>query len=212
MSHYYPLFMDLENRWVLVVGGGEVAYRKVKTLLAHHALVRIEAPVLNPHLQMLVDNQLCVWVQKEYTEQDIQDAELIFSCTEKEIVNAQVARDARYVFRPVNVVDDPEKCSFIVPSLMERGDLSIAVSTGGASPIVARQIRTQLEKLYGEPMAEYLALLKTWRSEIKGKLPEFKRRLFWERVTDGAVLEMIKANRLKEAKGVIEQCFQSLLD
>ncbi len=212
MSHYYPLFMNLKNRWVLVVGGGEVAYRKVQTLLTHHALVRIVSPQLNSQLQLLVDDQRCVWLQKEYALQDIQDAVLVFSCTEIKAVNTQVARDADDVIRPVNVVDDPEKCSFIVPSLLEQGDLSIAVSTGGASPIVARQIRVQLEELYGNSMAEYLALLKTWRLEIKCKLPEVKRRVFWEKVTDGAILEMIKAKRLKEAKGVIEQCFQSLLD
>ncbi|MFZ3102409.1 MAG: bifunctional precorrin-2 dehydrogenase/sirohydrochlorin ferrochelatase [Desulfitobacteriaceae bacterium] len=212
MSHFYPLFMNLKNRWVLVVGGGEVAYRKVQTLLNHQALVRIISPHLVPQLQRLVDDQQCVWVKKEYAWRDIQEAVLIFACTEQEAVNAQVARDANNLVRPINVVDDLEKCNFIVPSLMERGDLSIAVSTSGASPIVARQIRAQLEELYGDPMAEYLALLKTWRVEIKRKLPESKRRTFWEKVTDGAILEMIKAKRLKEAKGVIEQCFQSLLD
>ncbi|MHB8125817.1 MAG: precorrin-2 dehydrogenase/sirohydrochlorin ferrochelatase family protein [Desulfitobacteriaceae bacterium] len=212
MSDYYPLFIDLKDQWVLVVGGGAVANRKVKTLLAHHALVRIVSPQLIPSLEILVDDKCCFWSQKEYAVTDLQGVVLVFSCTEKEDLNAQVALDAKVALRLVNVVDDPEKCSFIVPSLMERGDLSIAVSTGGASPIVARQIRMQLEELYGDSMAEYLALLKTWRPEIKRKLTKVNRQVFWKKVTDGIILDMIKANHLKEAKGVVEQCFQSLLD
>ena len=207
MSQYYPLFMDLKDQRVLVVGGGTVAFRKVQTLLAHQALVHIVSPQLISQLRLLIDDKRCFWTQKEYCQADLKDAVLVFSCTEKVDVNARVAMDAKAAFRPVNVVDDPEKSSFIVPSLLERGDLSIAVSTGGASPIVARQIRADLEELYGDPMAEYLTLLKTWRLEIKSKLPELKRRVFWEKVTDGAILEMIKAKRLKESNSVSSHCW-----
>ncbi|MDP4127333.1 MAG: NAD(P)-dependent oxidoreductase [Bacillota bacterium] len=212
MSQYYPLFMDLKAQPVLVVGGGVVALRKVQTLLEHGALVHIVSPQLVPELRILVNEDTCVWSEKEYSSGDINEAVLVFSCTEKEDVNAQVSFDATVHHRPVNVVDDPEKCSFIVPSIMERGDLKIAVSTGGSSPIVARQVRAELENLYGHEMAEYLRLLKTWRNLAKTKLPPEKRGIFWDRATDGEVRGLIKAERLAEAEGVIEQCFLSLLD
>lgn len=212
MSQYYPIFVDLYTLPVLVVGGGNVALRKVQTLLHHGALVRIVSPRLDQELKELIDGKSCIWVEKEYSSDDIQEAMLVFSCTEIEEVNAQVSRDAKALFRMVNVVDDPEKCSFIVPSIMEQGDLKIAVSTGGSSPIVARQVRAELENLYGPEMNEYLSLLKYWRRKAKSDLSPEKRSVFWNRATDGEVRELIKAQRLTEAKGVVEQCFLSLLD
>jgi len=212
MSQYYPIFMDLKAQSVLVVGGGAVALRKVQTLMHHGAYVHIVSPRLVPELKELIDGKTCFWLEKDYSTEDIQEAILVFACTEKEEVNAQVANDANAHHRPVNVVDDPEKCSFIVPSIMERGDLKIAVSTGGSSPIVARQVRAELQSLYGQEMAEYLTLLKTWRSLAKRSLPSEKRSIFWQRATDGEVRELINAKRLTEAEGVVEKCFQSLLD
>jgi len=212
MSDYYPIFMNLRGQQVLVVGGGAVALRKVQTLLQHGALVHIVSPQLVPELKALLDNKTCFWLEKDYSTEDINEALLVFSCTEKEAVNAQVAQDANARHRSVNVVDDPERCSFIVPSIMEQGDLKIAVSTGGSSPIVARQVRAELQSLYGQEMAEYLKLLKTWRSLAKSSLPSDKRSIFWQRVTDGEVRKLIKGQRLTEAEGVVEKCFQLLLD
>ena len=212
MSQYYPIFMDLEALPVLVVGGGRVALRKVQTLLQHGALVHIVSPCLIPELRELINEKACFWVEKKYSIEDIQESMLIFSCTDIEEVNAQVARDAKAHCRLVNVVDDPEKGCFIVPSIMERGDLKIAVSTGGSSPIVARQVRAELETVYGNEMAEYLALLKNWRTKAKSDLPLQKRAMFWKCATDGEVRKLIKAQRSAEAEGVMEKCFQSLLD
>lgn len=212
MPHYYPIFMNLEFQTVLVVGGGAVALRKVQTLLAHGAIVRIVAPHLIQELQEMINGHTCLWTDKEYSSEDIQDAILVFSCTEKKEVNDQVACDSKTNRRLVNVVDDSSKCSFIVPSTMEKGDLQIAVSTGGSSPIVAKQVRAELETLYGDGMVEYLKLLKTWRPIAKSRISIHKRKLFWDKVTDGEVLRLIKEQHLSEAKGVIEQCFQSLLD
>ena len=211
MPQYYPIFMDVEAQLVLVVGGGSIALRKVQTLLDHGAIVHIVSPQLVPELKLLINAHTCLWSEKEYSTEDIQKAILVFSCTEKEEVNAKVSRDAKAHYRPVNVVDDPEKCSFIVPSIMEQGDLKIAVSTGGSSPIVARQVRAELQTHYGKEMAEYLTLLKTWRHKAKFSLSPEKRSIFWARVTDGEVSELIKAQQLTEAEGVVETCFLSLL-
>ncbi|CAA7601747.1 precorrin-2 dehydrogenase/sirohydrochlorin ferrochelatase/homocysteine S-methyltransferase [Acididesulfobacillus acetoxydans] len=211
MSQYYPVFMDLKEKEVLVVGGGAVAERKIVTLLAHSARVRVVAPALIPPLLSLVREGKCLWEQKEYADGDVRDALLVFSCTDKEEVNARVAADARAMARWVNVADDPDKCGFIVPSILERGDLTIAVSTAGSSPLVARQIRAEIEQSYGEEMAEYLALLKKWRVEVKRSLPPEKRAEFWAGVTDGKVRNLIEQGQVKLAEGVVEQCFRSLL-
>ncbi|AFM40906.1 precorrin-2 dehydrogenase [Desulfosporosinus acidiphilus SJ4] len=211
MPQYYPIFMDLKDQSILVVGGGNVALRKVQTLLKHGAVVRVVSPEIVPELRSLINDTTCCWFEKEYSSEDIGEARLVFSCTENEEVNRQVSFDAKSQYRPVNVVDDPEKCSFIVPSIMEQGDLKIAVSTGGSSPIVARQIRAELEKLFGSEMKEYLRLLKTWRTIVKNDLSPEKRSVFWERITDGEVRKLIQENRLSEAEGVVKQCFQSLL-
>ncbi|HVJ48114.1 bifunctional precorrin-2 dehydrogenase/sirohydrochlorin ferrochelatase [Desulfitobacterium sp.] len=212
MADYYPIFVDLKHKSVLVVGGGNIAYRKVQTLLEHGAVVHIVSPSLLPELKDLVDSQRCFWVEKEYGAEDIKDDLLIFSCTEKDEVNDAVSLDAQKNYRLINVVDDPDKCSFIVPSIMERGDLKIAVSTSGSSPIVARQIREQLQAQYGQEFEQYLALLKEWRIKVKSDLPSEQKRKFWVKATDGEILGLIKNGQLREAKGVIESCFRSLLD
>ncbi|ODA41985.1 bifunctional precorrin-2 dehydrogenase/sirohydrochlorin ferrochelatase [Desulfosporosinus sp. BG] len=212
MPKYYPLFMDVEAQPVLVVGGGSIALRKVQTLMDHGAKVHIVSPQLIPELKALINDNSCLWSEKAYSTDDIQEAILVFSCTEKEEVNAKVSSDAKAHHRPVNVVDDPEKCSFIVPSIMEQGDLKIAVSTGGSSPIVARQVRAELQAQYGQEMAEYLTLLKTWRNKAKFSLSPEKRSIFWSRATDGEVRKLIKNQQLTEAEGVVEKCFLSLLD
>lgn len=211
MSKYYPIFVDLQNKPVLVVGGGIVALRKVETLLDHGALVRIVSPCILPELDALIDSVRCKWDQKEYSPDDIQDAQLVFSCTEKEEVNAEVTRNAQEAFRLINVVDDPLKCTFIVPSIMEQGDLTIAVSTSGSSPIVARQIRAKLEEQYGEEYKAYLDLLRSWRKSVKTELSPEQKQIFWSKATDGEVLHLIQNGQLQDAKGVIEKCFRSLL-
>lgn len=211
MSRYYPIYVDLENKPVLVVGGGKVAQRKVKTLLEHGAVVRIVSPKILPHLRELVDDSNCIWQEKKYSSDDIHDAIIIFSCTEIEELNQRVAEDAAEACRLVNVVDDPEKCTFILPSIMSQGDLKIAVSTSGSSPLVAKQIRQKLEAEFGDEYKEYLALLKSWRKEVKEKMTHEQKEKFWERVTDGEVLQLIKNKQYDEAKGVMTKCFQSLL-
>lgn len=161
MSHFYPIYVDLQNKPVLVVGGGTVAFRKVKALLEHGAVVRIISPKLLPQLAELLD----------------------------------------FV-----------RCTFIVPSILECGDLGIAVSTGGSSPGVARQIRVEPAERYGDASyKEYLTLLRNWRKEVKARLSGGKKKRFLDRVTDGEILQLIQNGRLDEAKGVAEKCFRSLL-
>ncbi|MDR3271789.1 MAG: bifunctional precorrin-2 dehydrogenase/sirohydrochlorin ferrochelatase, partial [Peptococcaceae bacterium] len=111
----------------------------------------------------------------------------------------------------INVVDDPEQCSFVLPAILARGSLNIAVSTSGKSPKAAGQIRDELAALYGADMEAYLDLLGAWRPRVKQFLDTRQKESFWAKVTDGEVRALIQAGRMAEAEGVIEQCFQSLL-
>ncbi|MGC8833742.1 MAG: precorrin-2 dehydrogenase/sirohydrochlorin ferrochelatase family protein, partial [Armatimonadota bacterium] len=131
MESYYPVFLDLRGKRVLVVGGGQVALRKVKSLLECGAEVLVVAPEAVPDLQQMARDGRIRLVSREYTEVDLEGASLVISATDSRDVNQRVSADAqaRGVF--VNVVDDPELCSFIVPSVMRRGELVVAVSTGG---------------------------------------------------------------------------------
>jgi precorrin-2 dehydrogenase/sirohydrochlorin ferrochelatase len=210
MANYYPIYIDLDQKPVLVVGGGTVACRKVETLLAYGALVRIVSPKITPALERMIDGKRCRWHAKEYDPADMENVVLVFSCTEKEEVNARVALDAqtRNIF--LNVVDDPQNCSFLVPAVLRRGDLAIAVSTGGSSPLAARRLREELETRYGDEMAAYLELLKAWREKAKKELSPEQRRELWEKVTDGEVLSLVREKKLDRAKEVIAACFQSL--
>lgn len=212
MSSYYPIFINIKDKPVLVVGGGMVAYRKVSTLLEYGAQVRIVSPKIIPELEERIDGVHCCWVSKEYSKEDIRDAVLVFSCTEKEAINIRVAEDANASQRLVNVIDDQEKCSFFVPAIMRQGDLTIAISTAGSSPLVASRIKKELSQLYGEEMEVYLNLLRFWRKEIKTHLPLEKRREFWEKVTNGQAWALIKAGELDKAGEEIQDCFRSLLE
>jgi precorrin-2 dehydrogenase/sirohydrochlorin ferrochelatase len=211
MAIYYPVFINLKDKPVLVVGGGAVAYRKVLGLIECGALVTVAAPALGDELQQVVREGNCQWLCKAYSPDDIRDAWMVFACTENEEVNSRVARDAEAGHCLVNVADDPDRCTFLVPSVLRRGDLSIAVSTSGSSPIAARRIRLDLEKLYGEEIAEYLNILRSWRPKVKSILPREKRPLFWQRVSDGQVEKLIKDGHVEQAKEVIA-IVQSLLD
>ncbi|MDR3289254.1 MAG: bifunctional precorrin-2 dehydrogenase/sirohydrochlorin ferrochelatase [Peptococcaceae bacterium] len=208
---YYPIYIDMREREVLVVGGGSVALRKVRVLREHGAVVRIVAPEIVDELKAMIDGCHCIWEKKEYAAGMIGDAWMVFSCTQREELNRQIAQDAWNSRCLVNVVDNPEQCSFIVPAILERGPLSIAVSTSGKSPLAARQIRDELGAQYGEEMGVYLELLGEWRQRVKQSLTVEQRARFWTRTTDGEVRSLVKEGRILEAKGVVEKCFQSLL-
>lgn len=155
VNRYYPAFLDLKERLCVVVGGGVVALRKVESLIAAGALVRVISPEILPEIQDLDSVEIKV---KPYESRDLAGAFLIVAATDDESVNQAVSRDAarRHIF--CNVVDKPEQCSFIVPSVVERGPIKIAISTGGISPALSKRLRMELGAVVGEEY-EYLALI-----------------------------------------------------
>jgi precorrin-2 dehydrogenase / sirohydrochlorin ferrochelatase len=154
---YYPVFWDILGKKCVVIGGGEVAARKVNRLLSCGAKVFVVSPQLTPELITLKAQNTIEHIAADYNSQYIKGAALIIGATDDGKVNAVISSDARSLGIPVNIVDDPQKCDFILPSVVERGDLTITIGTGGKSPALARHVRKELEAKYG---AEYEILLK----------------------------------------------------
>ena len=159
---YYPLCLDISGKRCVVVGGGNVAERKVERLLSCGARVEVVGKALTPALAMWKGKGRIDHRDADYEDSFLLGASLVIGATDDEAVNGRIAKDARTRGIPVNIVDDPAQCDFILPSVVEQGDLLIAVSTGGKSPALARKIREELEEAYG---AEYTVLL-----EILGEL------------------------------------------
>lgn len=176
----YPVFLDLERRPCLVVGGGAVALRKAKDLLAAGAKVRVVSPRLAAGFQPLVRTGRVVWVRRVFRPTDLKVGGLVVAATDEERVNRQAAREARRRGSWINVVDQPARCSFIVPSVVRRGELRLAISTGGASPALARWIRTDLERRYGPDIQRFLKAAMRVRPQVQAKVPgpALRKRLF----------------------------------
>jgi uroporphyrin-III C-methyltransferase/precorrin-2 dehydrogenase/sirohydrochlorin ferrochelatase len=169
----------------LVVGGGHVAARKVALLRRALAKVRVVAPELCDELLVLVQSGAVEHRAGEYRAADLDGAEVVVAATDDVTVNEAVSVDARARRIWVNVVDTPALCTFIVPSIVDRAPLVVAVSTGGAAPVLARRVRTQLEALLPAGLGEVAALAARLRGEVKVRFPDIApRRAFWERVFD----------------------------
>lgn len=179
---YFPLFMNLRDRPILVVGGGEVACRKVDSLIRAGANVSIVSPQIDLYLQRLVERNECHWIQNLYSKKILDKKYLqVWATTDNLELNHRVYDDAKALGILVNVVDDQPYCDFITPSMITRGRIQIAISSGGASPVLIRNIREQLES----SLAFNLSLLADFgmskRGDIKQRLPSVDlRRKFWE--------------------------------
>ncbi|MHB8138777.1 MAG: precorrin-2 dehydrogenase/sirohydrochlorin ferrochelatase family protein [Smithellaceae bacterium] len=164
---YYPVFWDIAGKKCVVVGGGEVAARKIARLLDCGAKVCVVSPELVLELDELKKAQLIDHVNDGYKDKYLNDAALVIGATDDEKTNATISQNARAKSIPVNIVDDPQKCDFILPSLVERGDLTIACGTGGNSPALARYLREELEAVYGEEYAVLLNILGQLRTKME---------------------------------------------
>lgn len=179
---YFPLFLNLKGKPVLVVGGGEVACRKVDTLVRAGAMVTIVSPQIEDYLRTLVDSQECIWIQNFYSK-ELLDKKFVqvWATTDNPELNHQVHRDAKQLGILVNVVDDLPYCDFITPSIINRGRIQLAISSGGASPVLVRNIREKLEASLPHNLALLADFGASKRNDIKQALPSVDtRRKFWE--------------------------------
>jgi precorrin-2 dehydrogenase / sirohydrochlorin ferrochelatase len=174
---FYPMFVDIEGRRCLVVGGGPVATEKVEKLIDHGASVRLVAPETTPELAaMIASGAVAEHREGAYRPGDLDGCFLVIAATNLDAINRMVWQDAEARGLLCNVVDVPPLCNFIVPSIVRRGELALAVSTGGASPVVAKHIRRDLEEAYGPEWEALVDLLRDLRDELKSRYPDMPSR------------------------------------
>ena len=203
---YLPVFLKLEGRPCLVVGGGKVAARKVAMLLKAGARISLVAPALCDELEKLRESGRILYTDSEFRDDDIDGMVLVIAATDNEAVNRQVSVVADSHRIPVNVVDTPKLCSFIVPSLVDRSPVQVAVSTGGASPVLARLLRARLESFIPSAYGRLAVLVDEFRHKVKQRFNDStQRRYFWENVLQGRVAELLFAGREREARAALEE-------
>ncbi|MBI2857699.1 MAG: bifunctional precorrin-2 dehydrogenase/sirohydrochlorin ferrochelatase [Chloroflexi bacterium] len=205
MTKYYPIFMDIRHKQCVVVGGGEVAERKTGLLLKCGAKVRIISPVLTPKLESLKESGAIEVEPREYRQGDIGGASLVIAATDCDRLNASVSEDANRLHIPVNVVDDPAKSSFIVPATFDRGDITIAVSTGGASPALAKKIRLKLEADLPPEMSQLVDLVGEVRRELKAVRVRVDADGWQKALNVDVLLAMLVAGKREEARDLLMQ-------
>jgi uroporphyrin-III C-methyltransferase/precorrin-2 dehydrogenase/sirohydrochlorin ferrochelatase len=188
---YFPVFMNLRERLCVLIGGGEVAARKAALLLRAGARLRVVAPELCEALKELAARGSLLHVPRAYTAIDLDGAVLVVAATNQRSVNRAVSDEAFARNLPVNVVDDPELCSVIVPAIIDRSPILIAVGTGGSAPVLARLLRASIEASVPVGYAELARLSAALRGEVQQRLPDvLSRRRFWEQVFEGPIAEL----------------------
>ncbi|MFO7604622.1 MAG: siroheme synthase CysG [Gammaproteobacteria bacterium] len=193
---FLPIFLNIKNRPCLVVGGGEVAARKVSLLLRAGGAVTVVSPVLCPALQQLHDDQAMAYQAGRFAPELIKGQAVIIAATDDSGVNQQVAELAQAAGIPVNVVDNPALCGFIMPSIIDRNPVQIAISTGGSSPVLARLLRARLETFIPSAYGRLATMVESFRERVKDRFNETGEiRRFWEKILEGPIVELLFAGK-----------------
>jgi len=183
----------MQARQTVVVGGGHVAARKVEGLLASESQVKVISPVLVPELQLLADSGVITVFERSYQDGDLEGAFLAIAATDEITINHAVWAEAMKRGCLINVVDDPEHSTFILPAVLQRGEMSVAVSTGGSSPALARRLRERLEDIIGLEYGTLTELMAELRPELLASFPPGKARLQAAlRIVDSNILDVIQ--------------------
>ncbi len=203
---YLPLFHDLRDQTCLVVGGGEVALRKIRTLLSAGACPRVVSLAFHPGLVELSQKHPSLHLeQREYDRTDLDTVVLVVVATDDDAFNARVSAEARAARLPVNVVDRPDLCSVIFPAIVDRSPLQIAISSGGKAPVLARMVRARLESWIPATYGRLAQLAERYRDRVKGRFAELsQRRYFWEKVFEGPVAEAVFAGDDARAEELLQ--------
>lgn len=204
---YYPVFLDLKGRPVVVVGGGEVALRKVEGLLEAGAQVTVVSPELHPELARLAAQGQVRHLRRGYRPGDLEGYVIAFVATDDPSVNSQVAAEGRQRRVWVNAVDDPANCDFIMPGVVRRGEIIVAVSTSGGSPAMARKLREELEGFLTEDYAALLELAAEVRRELRDRGQQVAPEV-WNAALNDGLRRLLAQGRRAEAK---ERLLRSLL-
>ena len=201
---YYPINLDIRNRNCLVVGGGSVGTRKVMALAGCGAVVTVVSPKVAEQLQELADKGLIELKKRFYRSSDLEGMFIVIGTTDNETVNQQISVDAQRHKVLCNIADYPEACNFILPSIVDRGDLVIAISTSGTSPAFAKKMRQDLEKQFGGEYAEFLRIMGAIRKKLlkNDHEPEAHKTLFEQMINRG-LIDMIRDGKKKNINSLL---------
>lgn len=202
---YLPIFAEVKERPVLVIGGGEIAARKITFLLRAEAKVQIVADALIPELAGKVEREEIQWRANVFEEQQLDDVFLVIAATEDDELNQRVYAAANARYRLVNVVDNQALCSFVFPSIVDRSPLMVAISSSGKAPVLSRILREKIEALLPTNLGRLAETASYWRHHIKTHLKTTaERRRFWERVFTGRFASLMLAGNKAEAEKALE--------
>ena len=201
---YLPVAWRLRDRTALIVGGGEVALRKARLLDRAGARLRVVSPATEPALQQLLQAQGGEWIAAPWHARHLEGVVLAIGATDDENVNRQLHDEAVARGVPVNVVDNPPLCTFIFPAIVDRDPLLISISSGGASPVLARWVRSRIETLLPARLGRVASLMGKFRPAVAARLPVIgARRQFWEGLLEGTFMEKVLAGRNDEAEAIL---------
>jgi len=205
---YLPIFLDVRDQPCLVVGGGDVAARKVSLLARSKGRITVVAPELGAALAQESSAGRVSHRAKAFSPADADGFAVVIAATDDQSVNEAVAGACRERRIPVNVVDQPRLCTFILPSVIERPPLTVAVSSGGASPVLARLLRARLEALIPAGYGRLAGLAREFRDAVKARFPFAERRRFWEHALQGPIAELVLSGREDEARHRLAQALE----
>ncbi|RUM79965.1 MAG: uroporphyrinogen-III C-methyltransferase [Candidatus Thioglobus sp.] len=203
--NYLPIFIDIKQQPCLVVGGGDIALRKINLLLKANAAITCVSKECCDGIEKLVKDNKITRIEKAFEATDINAQVLIVSATDDSDLNAQVSVLAKTANIPVNVVDSPDLCSFIMPSIVDRSPIVIAISSAGKAPVLARLIRAKLESTIPHAYGKLAELAGNFRDQVKAKFNNIEdRRYFWEKTFSGIVAEKVFSGKVDEAKADLQ--------
>ena len=203
---FLPLFFKLNGKTCLVIGGGAVAVRKANLLRRAQGNVFVVAEKFSPLMKTFIQNEACGSRERAFEDSDLDNVQLVIAATNDSALNARVSKLAHERQLPVNVVDNPALCSFILPAIVDRSPVVVAVSSGGQSPVLARLLRARLETLIPSAYGRLAVLMGRYRDAVKSDIAApNKRRGFWESVLQGPIAEMVFAGKEAQAETLLQQ-------
>ena len=206
MNTYYPVYIQLREQPCVVIGGGNIAEGKVEGLLAAQAKVTVISPILTPRLHDLVEEKQIIYLARSYHPGDLTGAFLVICATDQAEINHRVWQEATANRQLVNVVDDTPRCNFIAPSILRKGDLTIAISTSGKAPALAVRLKERLQRELGPEYERFLELAGELRQPLARHIPDFEtRKALWYELVDSEILDALARGDESSARETISQ-------
>lgn len=198
---YFPVYLDAKHIHALIIGGGDVAARKIELLLKSTTQITIVSQHLSPTVERLINTYQLTWLQHDYKTGLMKNKNLVIAATDNEQVNAEVSIEASSLNLLINVVDQPELCSYITPAIIDRSPMIVAISSSGSSPVLVRMLREQLDKILPNNYGKLADFCFKFRDHVKARVKGIRnRRVFWEGILQGNIGKLILAGDSKNAE------------